>query len=148
MKLQDVYNLLSEKKKEGVVLDYRPVKDTGNKVVLNITFARGDVAYQRNYTLLVKDRGLESERVYWLNGKPVELFPTTASALGQKVQESLDDITGQISGFIKLEGYTVNDRQGFAMLTAFVDNGDGTVSRKQFLVYFDAQGNPVVREIR
>jgi NADH dehydrogenase/NADH:ubiquinone oxidoreductase subunit G len=143
--LQEIYNLLGNSPN---VLEWKVLQDIGSKVVINATFVRDDVAYQKNIVLLVKDRGQATETVYWLNGKPVELFPAQSSTFSQQFEANRDNVLAQINGLVKVSSIAYNDQEGYAMITAFVDNGDGTVSEKRFIVYFDANGNPVVKEVR
>jgi len=91
--------------------------------------------------IIVENEGAENEVAYFKDSKPLT-GPPTPSPIEQVKQKVVEKC-----GFIKVESFTVDNNEKYALVTGFIQNPDGTVSRKTFLVYLDDQGKLTTNEV-
>jgi len=91
--------------------------------------------------VVVENEGTENEIAYFKDNKPFPRLPTPSP-----IEQAKENIAEKC-GFIKIESFTVNNEEKYALATGFVQNSDGTVSRKTFLAYLDDQGKLTTNEV-
>jgi len=152
MKLQELFDKLNVLKASGKIVEWRVVRDdrNNNVVVINVGYPiEEDVVRYQNFAVRVYNRGTENEEVRWETVKP--MFLRAESPFKQQASKKKQEILNRLSteyNVIKVIGYTVDENNKYVTVTGFVDNGDGTVSRKSFVVFFDEQGNFMIYELR
>ena len=90
--------------------------------------------------IIVENEGTEDERAYFKDSRPIQ--EQTPSEI-----ESLRDQIATQFGFIKVESFSINRAEEYALETGFVLNEDGTTSRKTVLAYFDEAGQLQTHEL-
>jgi len=80
--------------------------------------------------IVVENEGAEDEAAYFKDRRPfIERVETGLEKARSKIIERC--------GFVKVESFTVNTAEKYAIVTGFIDNGDGTASRKTYLAYME-----------
>jgi len=83
--------------------------------------------------IVVENEGAEDEAAYFKDRRPfTERVETEVEKMRSKIIERC--------GFIRVESFTVNTAEKYAVITGFIDNGDGTASRRTYLAYIDEGG--------
>ena len=80
--------------------------------------------------IVVENEGTDKEAAYFKDRRPFT----------ERAETDLDKARSKIierCGFIRAESFTVNRAEKYAVITGFIDNGDGTASRKTYLAYID-----------
>jgi len=152
MKLQELFDKLNALKASGKIMEWRVVREdrNNNVVVINVGYPiEEDVVRYQNFAVRVYNRGTENEEVRWETTKP--MFLRVESPFKQQASKTKQEILNKLRteyNVIKVIGYTVDENNGYVTIMAFVDNGDGTVSQKSFVVFFDERGNFTIYELR
>jgi len=148
--LDNLKNLLNELKNQGKIVEWSVIRDTGNVVVFNIGYPTDkDTVVYENYAVRVYNRGTEDEYIRWERRKPVFLRQQEASQfellVGEKKSVVLQDLKEKYNA-VKLIGFNIDKDREYVTVRAFVDNGDNTISEKEFVVMLDESGNYKIYE--
>jgi len=150
--LDELKNMLNDLKSQGKIVEWSVIREIRNIVVFNIGYPTDeDTVTYENYAVRVYNRGTENEYIRWERRKPTFLVQQTASQFEKLVNEKRPTILQELKenkSAIKIINFTL-DRDGkYATVRAFVDNGDNTVSEKEFVVMFDEGGNYTIYELK
>jgi len=143
--LDNLKNVLNELKNQGRIVEWSVIRDTGNVVVFNIGYPTDeDAVMYENYAVRVYNRNTENEYIRWERRKPAFLMQQEASQLellvDKKKSAVLQDLKEKYNT-VKLIGFNIDKEREYITVRAFVDNGDNTISEKEFVVMFDESGN-------
>jgi len=92
--------------------------------------------------IVVENEGTENEVAFFKDSRPFTMTKENPSPIKEKKRQ-----IEELCNYVKIESFTINRDEEYALVTGYVSNDDGTVSRKTFLVYLDAEGNLVAREV-
>lgn len=147
----DVLNLIYKAKNDGKVLEYKIVEDRGDRVVINITFIRDDdTIYSKNFVLKIVNRGAADEMVFWVGGRPTELYPQ--ENVEKIPQEVVDKIVGDLQsnyGVVIVENTTKNENAMIVTVVGYVKDVDNTraLVKKTFLAHVSEDGTYSIYEV-
>jgi len=148
--LNELYDKLNTLKEEGKIVEWKTIRDNGEIVIINIGYPTDeDVVNYENVAVRVYNRGTENEFIRWEKKKPtivMEEVPTQFEEyIESKKAQILQDLKEKYNT-IKLIGFNINKDREYVTVRAFVDNGDNTISEKEFVVIFDESGNYKIYE--
>lgn len=134
--LKDVKAYLDGLVDAGDVLKYEVVQDTGEKIVVNVVFKKGDDEYiSKNYVLFVRDRGTDTETVYW-NDRKLEL-PAKQEKIPDKLLGAMQSELTSKFKMVVLLGYSIDMARGIIDVTAYCAIDVSKLQLKRFIITFD-----------
>jgi len=144
--LGDLKKKLNNLKDAGILLEWKITRDNGDIIIINIGYPTGeDVVTYENVAVRVYNRGTDDEFIRWERRKPVVVREKKSlSQFETYIKDNKTSILQDLKekyNMIKLVDFSVNKDREYVTIRAFVDNGDNTVSEKEFVVIFDEKGN-------
>jgi len=148
--LNDLKKKLDSLKEEGKIVEWKTTRDNGDVVIINIGYPTGeDVVNYENVAVRVYNRDTENEFIRWERKKPAvvreEVLTQFETHIESKKAQILQDLKEKYNA-IKLISFSINKDREYITVRAFVDNGDNTISEKEFVVIFDESGNYKIYE--
>jgi len=89
--------------------------------------------------IYVENEGTDQEAAYFKDSRP------SLETASDPLEDQVKSVAASL--FLVPESINVIRAGKYAVVRGFVDNGDGTVSRKSYLLYLDSDGKIASREI-
>jgi len=136
LKLNEFEKLLNDR-----CVYWKRLHEIGDRIVYSVGYIVGQTLFEQGITIYVRNRGTETEEIYFVGGIPSFLFDITVIHPLEKMK---DEIIGKC-GFTLVEGYTVNPVGNFMTITGYVES-NGKLVRKQFIAYIKDK-DVVIKEV-
>lgn len=102
------------------VIKFKVMHDLNDKVIYSYVYNVGDIAYEGGFTVYVKNRGLDNEKIYFLGSPPP--FLTTPLTLSE-IEKRRDEIVKSCDLDL-VERFEYNREGNFAIIVGFKLFGD------------------------